>query len=379
MPGERSRTVDERLRETLGEFCRSLRRAGHSLGLGQEIDLGRAADAIDLTDRLALRRACLATLARSPEELRFVGAAFDRFWAHHDAATAAPSPPPDVLPLAPPRRPREASGRRRPEETEVERSPVAIPLGTYSASAPSSTHGVRALPPREMRAVRQGARRFRRHLASLPGRRRGRAPHGPVDLRETVRRSLRHGGEWMELGHERPRLARAEFVVLWDVSGSMREHESRFFALVHALVSVSRRSRVFAFSTRLEEVTDLVRRNGYRRAAAAIGLRIDRADGGTRIGRALAEFSERYGSTLGPTSSLVLLSDGWDLGEADLVREELGHLGRRAGHVVWVTPYTRRPGFEPSVGALRASRREIDLLLGPEDFESRWPLRPFRL
>jgi len=377
---EGSGAVAGRLREGLGGFCRFLRQRGYPVGIGVELDLGEAADAIRLWDREELRRACGATLARSPEDLRFVNESFDLYWTSADRFPNPPRLESDTLALAPARRPRESSGQKRREGSqEVERPPVAIPLGTYSATAPSSGHSVEPLSPRELRALRHGARRFRRRLATLPGRRRARSRDGSIDLRDTVRQSLRHGGEWVELRRERPRISRAEFVLLWDVSGSMREHESRFFALVHSLLAVSRRSRVFVFSTHLEEVTSLARRSGYRRAAATVGYRIDRADGGTRIGHALAEFSEKYGATLGPTSTFILLSDGWDLGEADLVRDELEHIGHRAGRIVWVTPYTRRPGFEPSVGALRAARQQIDILLGPEDFESRWPLRPFPL
>jgi len=226
--------------------------------------------------------------------------------------------------------------------------------------------------------MRHGARRFRRRLATLPGRRRGSSRRGTLDWRNTVRQSLRHGGEWIELRRQRPRVARAEFVILWDISGSMREHESRFFALVHALQSVSRRSRVFTFSTRLEEITPVVRRSGYRRAAGDVGRRIGPAEGGTRIGRSLREFADRYGGMLGEGTTLVLLSDGWDLGEAEVVRDELERLERRTHCIAWVTPYTRRPGFEPRVGALRESRRHVDLWLGPEDFESPVPLSPFR-
>jgi uncharacterized protein len=371
--------LEHRLRDRLGGFCRYLRHRGLPVGIGAELDLATAAGAIDLLDREGLRAACGVTLARSPEEVRFVADAFDRYWTLEAGAADRAPPPHEVWALAPPRREEKPERPRRSGEIEVERPPVAIPLGTYSAAAPATGHALREVPARDLRAVRHGARRFRRRLATLPGRRRGPARHGAIDLRATVRRSLRHGGEWVELGRERPKVSRAEFVILWDVSGSMREHETRFFAIVHALLSASRRSRVYAFSTRLEDVTGLVRSSGYRRAVDVVGHRIDRADGGTRIGRALVEFSERFGATLGPATTLVLLSDGWDLGEADLVRDELAHLGRRAGRIVWVTPYTRRRGFEPSVGALRAARGEIDLLLGPEDFESRWPLRPFPL
>ena len=375
---ERFEELAALLRNRLTGFCGYLRRRGFPVGIGAEVDLARAADSIDLLDRGRFRAACGVTLARSSEELRFVNAAFDRYWSNAALALEIPWTGTESASLAPPKRPREPSGPERRGGPDADRPPVVIPIGTYSSSAPSSGHSVRPLTERELRSMRHGARRFRRQLATLPGRRQGRSRHGSVDLRDTVRQSLQHGGEWVELRHQRPRVTHAEFVILWDVSGSMREHESRFFGLVHALESVSRSSRVFAFSTRVEEITSEVRRSGYRRATATVGRRIDRADGGTRIGRSLREFNDRYGAILRERTTLVILSDGWDLGEAELAGEQLARLARRTQRVVWVTPYTRRPGFEPRVGALRVALGQIDLLLGPEDFESHWPLRPFR-
>ncbi|MGI0070960.1 MAG: VWA domain-containing protein [Thermoplasmata archaeon] len=375
---DRGEDVAAILRSRISGFCEILRRRGCPAGIGAEVDLARAMDAIDLTDRLRFRAACGATLARSPEELRTVYAAFDAYWDPAPPRGELPAPGAESASLAPRRERPEAPGADRDGATELERPPVVIPIGTYSRAAPPSPRSPPPLGERELRRIRHGVRRFRRDLAAVPGRRRGPSRRGAVDLRDTVRQSLRYGGEWVELRRERPRRTRAEFVVLWDVSGSMREHESRFFALVHALQSASRPSRVFAFSTRVEEITSEVRRNRYRRATVAVGRRIGRADGGTRIARSLREFDARYGASLGGRSSLVVLSDGWDLGEAERVRDPLERLHRRANRVVWVTPYTRRPGFEPRVGALRAALGEVDLLLGPEDFESRWPLPPYR-
>ena len=370
---------DVSLRVRLAGFLRYLRARGFRVGVGAEVDLARATESISLLDRSAFRDATVATLAKSPEDVRTVIAAFDRFWSRVGGAPEVPWTGAESAALAPRRRARPPSDRSSSGAEADAPPPVVIPLGAYSASAPSSPHPIAPLAERDVRSLRRGARRFRREMATYPGRRHAPSHRGSVDLRDTVRHSLRHGGEWVELRRRSPRLARTELVILWDVSGSMREHESRFFALVHALESTSRRARVFAFSTRLREITDDVRRFGYRRAGEAVARRIERADGGTRIGRSLREFSERFGSAVGPGSTVVVLSDGWDLGESEWVGEELERLRRRAHRVVWVTPYTRVPGFQARVGALRSALDQIDRLLGPEDFESRWPLRPFRL
>lgn len=180
----------------------------------------------------------------------------------------------------------------------------------------------------------------------------------------------------MELVREAPRPGRAEFVILWDVSGSMREHDAELFALVYSLERVSRSARVFAFSTRVEEVTEEIRRNGYERATRAVATRLAAEAGGTRIGPCLQEFSDRFPGVLGDRSTLVVVSDGWDLAEPTALGEALRRLQRRSHRVVWVSPYARRPGFSPRTAGLVAALPFTDELLGPEDFRSQYPLRP---
>ncbi len=352
----------------LTAFCALVRSRGVSVGVGSEADLGAAALLIDLLDRPTFRASCLATLAKSPEDRETVAEAFDEFWTGTGRRTEILWTGAGTAVVRPPRgRPRRrAPDPRAPSPPDVPE--VAVPFGTWSATAPSAGHEIRHRSAREVRGVREGARRLRGIVATLPGRRHGRARRGTVDLRDTLRGGLRQGGEWVELRRQRPRLKRGEFVVLWDVSGSMREHESECFAIAHALAAVSRGARVFAFSTSLTEVTALLRRHSYGRAAEAVGARIDRADGGTRIGQSLTELVEHSEGIVRDRSTVVVLSDGWDLGEPERAGEALAQLERRAHAIVWVNPYARRTGFEPRVGALRAALPHIDLFWGPEDF-----------
>ncbi len=368
--------LEHRVLERVGGFCAFLRGQGVPVGMAAEVDFARAAGALDALDRRAWRDAASVTLAKSPEEAVQVRTAFDTYFSGAGGGPDRPRPGGEVRVLG---RPRLPPAPPKPARVRVSREtmpPIEVPLGTYSITAPLVPHSIRPVSEREQRALRRGARRFRRQVATLPGRRPARSHHGHVDLNETIRRGVHHGGEWLELRRARPRPTRASVVVLWDVSGSMREHESRFFGLVSALESISRSGRIFAFSTGVEEITAEVRRYGYRRATTQVGERIDRADGGTRIGHSLEEFEMRFGSILRESTTLVILSDGWDLGEGDLVAQLLSRIRARVARIVWVTPYTRRPGFEPRVGALEQALPYLDDLLGPEDFEARWPLRP---
>ncbi|MGQ0797633.1 MAG: VWA domain-containing protein, partial [Methanobacteriota archaeon] len=178
------------------------------------------------------------------------------------------------------------------------------------------------------------------------------------------------GAVWFVLRRGRRRASRAELFVLWDVSGSMRDHDGELFALVYALLRTSRRTRVFAFSTGLAEVTDLVRARPYARARQVASRALGPASGGTRIGRCLRDFRRAHGARLHPWATLVILSDGWDLGDIDLLAAELEWLRRRVRRIVWVNPYGSTPGFEPATAGMQGALPYLDALLGPDDLAS---------
>jgi len=355
-------------RDRIVGLAAAVRAEGVAVGVGAEVDLARAFERISLLDRAAVRTATTIVLARSPEEAASVAAVFDAFWSGEPRRMERPG---TGAGTTVPRGRMGRSGRRSaptaadPADASV---PVTLPLGTWSRTAPGAGHPIPRLSERELRALRRGARRLRRWSATLPGRRRGRSRHGAVDVRDTVREGLRSAGELARLRHRAPIARRMRLAIAWDVSGSMQEHEGRLFGLVHALESVARETRVFAFSTGVIDVSQEVSRDGYRRAAQQVGRRIERSDGGTQIAASLAELDDRFGRALTDRTTLVILSDGWDLGDPERIGPSLQRIRRRVHAIVWVNPYARIPGFEPRVAALGAARPYVDRWMSPEEF-----------
>lgn len=364
----------DRLHRRLAEFVAYLREEGVPAGTGAEVELARALTVLPSLDRESFRIACGAIVAKSPEQLALVGGAFDEFFSPTFSREHMASPGQQSRIRAAPMH----RGGAVPGGPDSENEPITgiTQFGAYSAEAPGAGHALTTVSARELLSLRRGARRFRTTSATLPGRRLGRSRTGEVDFAETLRRSVGREGEWIEIMRHSPQPRRAEFVILWDISGSMREHDALLFALVYSLERVSRTARVFAFSTRIEEITEEIRRNGYRRAAAAVAARIAGAEGGTQIGACLRRFSEQYPAAIGDRATVVLVSDGWDRAEASGVGEELHRIRQRCHRVVWVSPYARRPGFEPKTAGLVAALPYTDELLGPEDFRSMFPLPP---
>lgn len=348
-------------------FLDRLRSERLRVGPGASVDLGHALDIVPVLDRRTVREACRVTLAKSPSDLATVDRVFDAYW---DRGGSGPVPPASEEGKVPrPRSHREGTGRR-PLGGDTSAPDSARPRleGRYSAHAPDPGHRLVRVPSAELRRYRDGARRFRRRVASLPGRSWRRSPTGPIDLRRTAGRTPRTGGEWVELVHRDRALRRADLVVLWDVSGSMREHTGALLALVYSLHRGIRRTRVFAFGHDLEELTGVFQGRPYARLVPEVARQLAGAGGGTQIARCLGEFLRRDGSVLRPTTTVLIVSDGWDLGEAAPLAGVLEHLRSAVARIVWVNPYAAEVGFAPSTSALRTALPFVELLASPIDF-----------
>jgi len=356
-----------RLIDRLQGFLDRLRDAGLSVGSGAGVDLGSAITVITPLDRGYFLDACRTTLAKSPEDLAILDRIFPEFWSTRGPPPVPPASEEGKVPTA--RRERRTSRppRGRPASPREERETQRVE-GRYSPRAPSIGQRIEPVPPAELRRYRRAARRFRRDVAALPGRAWHRTPTGPIDLRRTAGRVARTAGEWIELRRHDRAVRRSELVILWDVSGSMREHTRSLFALLHVLHRTIHRTRVFAFGHRLEEVTPELRGEPYERSAERVPDHLAATGGGTQIARCLAEFRGRYGAELRPSTTVLIVSDGWDLGDAARLRVELEAIARSSARIVWMNPYAAEKGFRPATGALETALPFIDRMTSPADF-----------
>ena len=206
---------------------------------------------------------------------------------------------------------------------------------------------------------------LRVHAAQRPSRRRRPVPpgRGDLDLRRTVRRSLRTGGEVLRHPGTAPGDRPRRLVLLLDVSGSMEPYARGLARFAHAAVAGRRRGQVevFAFGTRVTRITRELSTHdpdaALRRAAAAV---VDWA-GGTRLGEGLARFNDRWGVRgIGRGATVVILSDGWDRGDPRALGDELARLRRVAHRIVWVNPLKASPGYAPLAGGMAAALPYVD-------------------
>lgn len=200
--------------------------------------------------------------------------------------------------------------------------------------------------------------------APVAARRRRPARRGELDLGATHRRALRTAGEPIQLAH-RARGSRARsLILLCDVSGSMEPYARVLVRFGHVAVSGRRRTEVFTLGTRCTRITRELRSHDADAALASATAAVQDWSGGTRLGEGLRSFNDGWGVRgLARGAVVVILSDGWDRGDADLLGEQMGRLSRVAHQTVWVNPLMAQPGFAPIAGGMAAALPYVDRLV----------------
>ena len=190
-----------------------------------------------------------------------------------------------------------------------------------------------------------------------------------VDWRRVFRAILRNQGQAMRLYFRRRRPTRPRLVVLCDVSGSMTEHVSRMLAALFALGAVSQKSQLGVFATRLTMFSpDICFRRDPAAAIARACAGVRQWNSGTDIGACLKEFNDTR--VLPMSCSFVILSDGWDNGDADIMRKELSRLSTKVRRIVWINPLQGTPGFRPETACLKAALPFVDDFLPGHSIEA---------
>jgi uncharacterized protein with von Willebrand factor type A (vWA) domain len=355
--------------ERLSALAAALREVGVRVGIGDLVTAHRALAAIDAAARRESYLSLRAVLCSSREDVLAFDAAFAAVFgrAGETESGAPPRLPPAELAL-----PRAAfaddRGQRRPRPGE---EPVVRPAA-YSdiellrhKDFAEYTDAERALARAVLRRLaRRGPQR--RSRRTRPTRRRGVRP----DLQRTVRASLRHGGEPLERRWREHGTRARPLVLLCDVSGSMAPYSRMLLQYMHAAVAARRRVEAFAFGTRLTRLTRELRGRDPDRALARAADAVQDFAGGTRIGAAIAELNREHGRRLGRGAIVVILSDGWDRGEPDVLAREMGRLRRSAHRVVWLNPLKAGEGYEPLARGMAAALPYTDRFLAGHSLAS---------
>jgi uncharacterized protein len=215
-------------------------------------------------------------------------------------------------------------------------------------------------------------RRFARRLRHLQLRREARFHHGRrLDLQGTIRRSVASGGTPLRLAWKERRRVRPRLVLLLDVSRSMSLYSFFYLRLARALCGELADVHCFIFHTRITGVGEALRDPDPWRSQERLHLLAAGWAGGTRIGECLQDFNRDHGARLVHSrTGVIIVSDGYDTGEPEVLAEALATLRRRSRRMVWLNPLLNQPGFSPESRGMQAALPHIDLLAPGADLVS---------
>jgi uncharacterized protein with von Willebrand factor type A (vWA) domain len=205
--------------------------------------------------------------------------------------------------------------------------------------------------------------RTRRYKPTLNGRR--------IDLRKSLRESMREGGDIIPLVRSAPTELHPPLVVLCDISGSMNPYSRMFLHFLHAITNDRDRVTVFVFGTRLTNITRQLRHRDVDVAMAKVAEAIKDWSGGTRIGHSLRDFNFKWGRrVLAQNACVLLVSDGLDREAGEGLGEEMERLAKSCRSLVWLNPLLRYEKFEARPAGVRAMLPHVDLFLPVHNLKS---------
>lgn len=375
-PAAAGQALPDTVSEGIGALAAIMRAEGARVGVGEVLSAHRAIAAIDCTSRTDSRLALRAVMCSRREDLArfdraFVAVFGDERPAGHDQSLDSLDELGAIEQAALPRAGIPGGDTEPPAAGPEEEEPLAVPaawsevelLRTKDFARYSETEMALA---RELiaRLARRGPMRLSRR--TRPVRKRGHSP----DLRRVLRASMRTGGEPVVRYWRAPSRRPRPVVLVCDVSGSMEPYARMLLQYLHACVAARRRVEAFAFGTRLTRITSELAGRDHDRALERASEAVNDFAGGTRIGAALAELNRVHGRRLGRGAVVVILSDGWDRGDPDLLGAEIARLGRSAHRLVWLNPLAAHPDYEPLTRGMRAAVPHTDELLAGNSLES---------
>lgn len=339
--------------DNLIAFGRLLRRRGLQVDTGRIIDLADALQFINLRLRDDVRAACLTLLVQRQEDLRTFDSLFDLFWAGTSDFAHTPS----GLRLDSLTQGDSAGGDG--DQIEISSEPISVRTWSDQETVASKDFG--DMSEGELALARSALAQLTWNMDERRTRRwvtgRGRR----IDLRRALARSLRTGGEIATLPTRRRRTRTRPIVLLCDVSGSMERYTRTLLLFAHSLSRDTRKVEAFLFATRLTRITMELRSSQPDAAMTAVSHAVRDWSGGTRIGEALRSFHQRWRRrTLRGDSVVILISDGWDRGDPEVLRNEIARLQRSCHRLIWLNPLIGTHDYAPLTRGLQAALPYVD-------------------
>jgi len=360
------------------EFCQFARTHGLSPGIQQTLAAIEAIKSIGDVDRQGFALALRTAVTSSKEEWDLFFQLFDSFW---DASEPKNKPTSDKAGKAKTSQPKASSRTLGIESVGDASSPEAEGKAVSGASAERRIRNMdfSSVSQDDLASLEEiSLRLFRRMSLRLSRRLRIREFGDRVDLRRTIRRSIHRGGDPIVLAFQGRKTQVHRLVIFLDVSGSMNSYSLFLVRFAYTLQKYFKRVDTFLFSTDVVEISEVLRTRNLAEALHGLSEKAAGWAGGTKIGESLNEFNRRYNrKLLSRNTVFIILSDGWDTGEPEMLSEQLRKISYRVKKLIWLNPLLGLKEYEPVTRGMIAALPYIDVFAPAHNLESLLELEKF--
>ncbi len=393
----------ERLLYRLTEFGRILWEVGIDVGPRKMLDLAETLDYVDITNKEDFYNTVKCCLLPRHEQEAVFDQLFTYYWFVRDRQDKKAAegqwaakrderqvrlPPSELKRLAEhlnaksgeqrrELRPemRESERRRRAQERldEQENNDDADPQGTaYSAIEVLRKKDFESFSWDEVQEAKRLMAEMHWHLGMRPTRRKKPSRSGSYpDMRRMVRRNLKHGGELIELTWRKIKRKPRPLVIICDISGSMSLYSRLLLHFIHTISNGLVNVEAFVFGTRLTRITRQLKRRDVDEAVRDVAKTVEDWSGGTRIGDALHFFNHKWAKrVLGRGAVVLVISDGWDRGDAGVLQVEMDRLQHSCHRLIWLNPLLGSPDYRPLTVGMKTALPFVDNFLPAHNLDS---------
>ena len=392
----------ERLLYRLTEFGRLLWEVGIDVGPRKMLDLAETLDYIDVTNKEDFYNTLKCSLLARHEQEPLFDQTFLYYWYMRDRQNKKADNPTGAakrderqIRLPPSERKRLAEHMNaneqqrkdlRPEMRETERrrrrderfdeqddDDDATPQGTaYSAIEMLRKKDFESFTWEEVQEAKKLMAEMRWHLGERPTHRKAPSRRGSYpDMRRIVRRNLKYGGEILELTWRKIKFKPRPLVIICDISGSMSLYSRLLLHFIHTISNGLLNVEAFVFGTRLTRVTRQLKKRDVDDAVRDVAKNVQDWSGGTRIGDAVHYFNNKWAKrVLGRGAVVLVISDGWDRGDAKVLEVEMDRLQHSCHRLIWLNPLLGSPDYRPLTIGMKTALPYIDNFLPAHNLDS---------
>ncbi|MYB95189.1 VWA domain-containing protein [Candidatus Poribacteria bacterium] len=371
--------TEQTLLQQITDFCRLLRQMHINVTTTNQLSWCKSVELIDISEREAFYHTARTNLITKEADLKTFDLAFNLFWRYPrpdfqavDTGNETPEPS-SLQDLSDATDEQDMIEQWLDAETEndEEEGEEDDPLA-YSVEEVFTRKDFSEFTREDMEKAREIVSKLAAVLATKLSRRKVVGKKGKIiDFRRSWRKSLVHGGEPLELIRKQQKIKKTKILLLCDVSGSMDCYAKFLIQFIYGMQQELREVEVAVFSTHLTDITGLLQRKGLAEGLNEVANVVPDWSGGTKIGESLLEFYRQFAPSFSAYRTVVILiSDGWDRGDVDILRRSMEMLHRHAYRLIWLNPLLGSDGYQPICRGIRTALPYVDYFLPAHNLES---------